>query len=60
MEEARQLVVLCCGTNYQGDYIARELVMDQTLENLYAFGERLAKAHDEVLVPRGHCTCKGT
>lgn len=39
MEEAHELIVLCCGTNGRGEYIARELVMDQTLENLDAFGE---------------------
>jgi hypothetical protein len=55
--EAKDLIVLACGTNQWGQYIARELVMDQTLENLQAFSDRLAEAH-EVLVKHGKCTCK--
>lgn len=41
-----------------GDYIAPELAREQTLENLDAFGERLAKLHDEVLKPKGFCRCQ--
>lgn len=40
-EEAQALIVLTCPTNLHGEYIAPELVRDQTLENLYAFGDRL-------------------
>ena len=40
-EEAKRLLTLGCQTNYEGEYIARELVTDQTMENLTAFGERL-------------------
>jgi hypothetical protein len=57
MKEAKDLIVLCCGTNLHGQYIAKELVMDQTLENLKAFGDRLEKGH-EFLKSRGRCTCK--
>lgn len=56
-EEARALIVAACPTNAAGQYIARELAEEQTLENLYAFGDRLAKLHDEVFKPRGFCRC---
>jgi hypothetical protein len=55
-EEAQSLVVLACGTNGLGEYIAQELVLEQTLPNLELFSERLDKAHD-VLVAHGHCRC---
>lgn len=45
-EEARDLIVLACETNGHGEYIAKELVMSQTLENLKAFGKRLKKTHE--------------
>ena len=44
-EEARALLATACETDLQGEYIARELVEEQTLENLYAFGKRLEKVH---------------
>ena len=31
-----------CETNLEGDYVARELAIDQTIENLEAFSDRLA------------------
>ena len=40
-EEAQRLLTLGCQTNYNGEYIARELVDEQTMDNLNAFGERL-------------------
>ena len=49
--------MLACETNLHGEFIAKELVREQTLENLYAFGDRLARVHDEMLVPRGRCRC---
>jgi hypothetical protein len=55
--EAKALIVLACETNGRGQYIARELVQDQTLENLESFGQRLAKAHDDVFVKQGRCRC---
>jgi hypothetical protein len=45
-EEAERLLTLTCGTNVRGEHFARELAENQTIENLFAFGERLAKAHD--------------
>jgi len=35
--------VVACGTNVQGQHIAKELVQEQTLDNLAAFGARLAE-----------------
>jgi len=40
-EQARKLLVASCATNSNGDFIARELVKEQTLDNLYKFHERL-------------------
>lgn len=56
-DEAKDLIVAACPTNINGDYVATELAEEQTLENLYAFSDRLAKLHDEVLVPDGRCRC---
>lgn len=56
-KEAEDLIVLTCPTNARGEYIAPELAREQTLENLDAFGDRLRKAHDEVLKAHGHCRC---
>ncbi len=47
-EEARQLLIAACDTNVEREFVARELVEQQTLENLYAFGRRLADVHDRV------------
>ena len=40
-EEARSLLTLACATNLDGEFIARELVQEQSLANLMAFGDRL-------------------
>lgn len=56
-QEAEELLTLACETNVHGEYMARELMYGQALENLYAFGDRLRKAHDEVIVPHGRCRC---
>ena len=56
-KEAKDLITLCCGTNLIGEHIARELVMEQSLENLKAFGDRLDKGH-ELLKKKGACTCR--
>ena len=44
-DEAHSLLVAACGKNMDGEFVARELVTEQTLENLYAFGDRLAEIH---------------
>ncbi len=47
------LLVATCETNMQGEFIARELVQEQTLPNLYAFGDRLARVHAAIAKARG-------
>jgi hypothetical protein len=42
-KDARALLVLACQTNLDGEFLARELLEEQTLENLEAFGQRLAE-----------------
>ena len=44
-DEARRLLVATCPTNEAGEFIAPELAREQTLENLDAFGQRLAARH---------------
>lgn len=44
-KEAHQLLVVACPRDLDGEFVARELVHEQTLENLKAFGERLAATH---------------
>lgn len=46
-EQAKELLTLACRTNHHGEYIAQELSENQTLENLYAFGARLARIDEE-------------
>lgn len=58
-KEAKDLIVLCCGTNTHGEYIADELVHEQTLENLDRFSERLDRGH-EWLRKNGNCRCDQT
>lgn len=41
-EEAEALIALACPMNYNGDYVAPELAEDQSIDNLNAFGDRLA------------------
>lgn len=50
-EEARQLLVVACSTNMEGEFIARELATDQSLEHLQAFSDRLALV-DEMMKNR--------
>ena len=57
-KEAKCLLTLCCQTNIHGEFIARELAEEQTLENLEAFSDRLVEGH-ELLVKNGSCDCKG-
>ena len=48
-EEAQRLLTLGCQTNYDNEYIARELVDEQTLDNLKAFGERLHNLYHQYI-----------
>lgn len=56
-KEARELLTLACSTNLRGEYVAEELVMEQTLDNLDRFSDRLQLLHDKYLVPHGRCRC---
>ena len=42
--EAKLLVVMTCPLNLAGEYYARELAENQTLENLQTFSDRLQAA----------------
>jgi len=44
-EEAKSLLTLTCPTNVNGEHIAPELAEEQTLDNLYKFGERLKRGY---------------
>lgn len=45
-EEAEKLLVMTCPRDrVTGEFVARELQHEQTLENLYAFGDRLRVAY---------------
>jgi hypothetical protein len=57
-EEALELLTLCCETNIRHEFVARELVMEQTIENLQRFSDRLKFYHDKFLVTKGGCRCK--
>lgn len=45
-DEARTLIVLTCPRGDDGNYYARELVEEQSLENLQAFSDKLAKGYE--------------
>ena len=56
-QEARDLLVSACGTNMEGQFVARELAFDQTLKNLQAFSDRLHMYHG-FLIDAGKCRCE--
>ena len=47
-ETAQRLLVLACGTNVDGEFVAEELAVEQSLDNLYAFGRRLKELHERM------------
>ncbi len=47
-EQARTLLVITCPRNLNGDHVARELVDEQSLENLQAFSDKLAAAWERL------------
>lgn len=47
-QEARDLLILACPTNGLGQFVAEELVHEQTFVNLAAFSDRLEKAWKEM------------
>lgn len=42
-EDAENLLTLACDTNAAGEWVARELAEEQTIENLMKFSDRLAR-----------------
>lgn len=55
--EAQMLLTMACPTNLNHEYVARELVEDQTLKNLELFSTKLDTYHD-ILIKNGRCTCE--
>ena len=47
-EEAEQLLILACPRNMDNEFVSRELVEEQTLENLQAFSDKLALAYEHL------------
>lgn len=50
--EAQDLITLCCPLDGAGNYYARELAAEQTLENLQKFSDHLQRGW-ELLQRRG-------
>jgi len=51
-EEAKQIVVLACPTNYDGDYVAPEVAGttgDERISQFVAFGKRLEQIHKMIM-----------
>lgn len=65
-DEARRLLVVACPkVMVEGklEYVARELVTEQTLPNLYAFADRLRETHERLIArmeQTGETTLKQT
>lgn len=53
-EEAKKLVGLVCPRGLGGDYVAPDLVEDQTLENLAKFSHRLDRGYKLMKEKRKH------
>lgn len=51
-QEAQDLLVLACSTNKRGEFVAQELLLEQTLPNLQKFSDRLAKFHEILMKHR--------
>lgn len=41
VDQVKELLAVSCPTNQDGEYVAEELVIDQTLDNLAKFSKRL-------------------
>lgn len=46
-EEAKQLIVMACPRDMEGNHYARELAEEQTLENLALFSDKLQTYWDQ-------------
>ena len=55
-DEAQKLLTMACETNIDGDFIAKELAKEQTIDNLMDFSYRLGLFHDR-LIETGQCEC---
>ena len=44
-DEAKKLLILVCPRNENGEFVAPELAREQTLDNLWAFGDKLERAY---------------
>lgn len=42
-DDAKELLVLVCPKNEKGDFVAPDLVHEQTITNLISFSDRLAR-----------------
>jgi uncharacterized phage infection (PIP) family protein YhgE len=49
LEASKMLVELACGTNAKGNYIAKELVEKQNMENLQKFSDRLNQIYEKYI-----------
>jgi hypothetical protein len=52
-EEAKALITLCCPRDVDGTHYARELAGEQTLANLQAFSDKLARGWDMIQKRKG-------
>ena len=57
-EEAKKLIVATCPMGNDGKYYARELLEEQTLENLDKFSKKLELVHKH-FKSKGLCKCEG-
>lgn len=51
-EDAKQLLILCCPRDGGGNFYARELIAEQSLENLQTFSDKLALGWGMILAAR--------
>ena len=49
-EQAKRLLTAACATNYDGEFVAQELVEGQTIEKLFSFGERLERLYNNLAI----------
>ena len=54
-EEARRLLTMACPLSNDGEFLAPELVADQTIKNLDSFSQRLEELHK--MIPSEWCDC---
>lgn len=51
-EEAESLIIATCELGYDGQYYSRELMAEQSLPTLYAFGDKLHRVYQKMLDSR--------